>query len=47
MCDSNAKFKKIHDSIMDFRKNSFLWTQIADYGFDSFMMQQQRAGKLG
>jgi TRAP-type mannitol/chloroaromatic compound transport system substrate-binding protein len=47
MCDTNAKFKKIHDSIMDFRKNTFLWTQIADYGFDSFMMQQQRAGKLG
>jgi TRAP-type mannitol/chloroaromatic compound transport system substrate-binding protein len=47
MCAENPKFKKIHDSVMDFRKNAFLWTQVADYGYDNFMMQQQRAGKLG
>lgn len=44
---SNAKFKKIHDNYMSFRKDAFLWLQIADYGYDSFMMTQQRAGKLG
>lgn len=44
---SNEKFKKIHDSIMAFRKDAFLWAQISEFGFDSFMMTQQRAGKLG
>jgi TRAP-type mannitol/chloroaromatic compound transport system substrate-binding protein len=47
MSAANPKFKKIHDSIMDFRKSAFLWAQIADYGYDAFMMTQQRAGKLG
>ncbi len=47
ICASNAKFKKVHDNIMAFRKDSFLWEQIADYGYDSFMMTLQRAGKLG
>ena len=44
---SNAKFKKIYDSVMAFRKDSYLWAQIAEYSYDAFMMNQQRAGKLG
>jgi TRAP-type mannitol/chloroaromatic compound transport system substrate-binding protein len=43
----NPKWKKVYDSLAAFRKDSFLWVQIADLGFDSFMMNQQRAGKLG
>jgi TRAP-type mannitol/chloroaromatic compound transport system substrate-binding protein len=44
---SNAKFKKIYDSMMAYRKDAFLWEQIADFTYDAFMMSQQRNGKLG
>ena len=44
---SNAKFKKIYDSQMAYRKDAYLWAQIADFTYDAFMMGQQRAGKLG
>ena len=43
---TNAPFKKIWDSIKAFRKDHFLYTQIAEYNFDTFMMLQQRANKL-
>jgi len=46
MTASNADFKKIWDSIVAFRKEHYLWTQVAEYNFDTFMMIQQRAGKL-
>ncbi|GHC63923.1 TRAP transporter substrate-binding protein [Limoniibacter endophyticus] len=39
-------FKKIWDAIIKFRAEYFLWTQIADSQFDTYMMQQQRAGTL-
>ncbi|MHB1103558.1 MAG: TRAP transporter substrate-binding protein [Devosia sp.] len=43
---SNAQFKKVWDSIKAFRKDHYLWTQIAEYNYDTFMMTQQRAGAL-
>jgi TRAP-type mannitol/chloroaromatic compound transport system substrate-binding protein len=43
---SNPQFKKVWGSIKAFRKDYYLWTQIAEYNFDTFMMIQQRAGKL-
>lgn len=43
---SNAKFKKVYDSIAAFRKEAYLWAQLSEYSFDTFMMTQQRAGKL-
>jgi TRAP-type mannitol/chloroaromatic compound transport system substrate-binding protein len=43
---TNAGFKKIFDSQAAFRKDAYLWAQIAEYTFDTFMMLQQRAGKL-
>ncbi|MGN6585268.1 MAG: TRAP transporter substrate-binding protein [Rhizobiaceae bacterium] len=43
---SNPEFKKVWESIKAFRKDYYLWTQIAEYNFDTFMMIQQRAGKL-
>jgi TRAP-type mannitol/chloroaromatic compound transport system substrate-binding protein len=42
----NAMFKKLYDSQKDFRRNSFLWLQLSEYNFDTFMMVQQRNGKL-
>ena len=32
---------------MAYRKDAFLWEQIADFTYDTFMMAQQRNGKLG
>jgi TRAP-type mannitol/chloroaromatic compound transport system substrate-binding protein len=43
---SNAGFKKIFDSQRAFLKDAYLWDQVAEYTFDTFMMIQQRAGKL-
>jgi TRAP-type mannitol/chloroaromatic compound transport system substrate-binding protein len=43
---SNAAFKKIFDSQRAFLKDVYLWDQVAEYTFDTFMMIQQRAGKL-
>jgi TRAP-type mannitol/chloroaromatic compound transport system substrate-binding protein len=43
---TNAMFKKIHDSQTAFKRDAYLWAQIAEYNYDTFMMQQQQAGKL-
>jgi TRAP-type mannitol/chloroaromatic compound transport system substrate-binding protein len=45
----NAKspvFKTIYDNQMAFRKDAYLWGQFSEYTFDTFMMIQQRNGKL-
>ena len=46
MTSTNPGFKKIWDSITAFRKDYFLNAQVAEYNYDTFMMLQQRAGKL-
>ena len=43
---NNADFKKIWESIKGFRKDHFLYAQVAEYNYDTFMMLQQRANKL-
>ena len=43
---SNAAFKKIYDSQVAFRKDAYLWAQISEYTYDTFMMIQQRGDKL-
>ncbi|MVA95907.1 twin-arginine translocation signal domain-containing protein [Nitratireductor sp. CAU 1489] len=42
----NATFKKIYDNQLAFKKDAYLWAQLTEYNFDTFMMIQQRAGKL-
>lgn len=42
----NPAFKKIYDSMMTVRADFFLWQQIAEYSFDTFMMLKQREGAL-
>jgi TRAP-type mannitol/chloroaromatic compound transport system substrate-binding protein len=42
----NPAFKKIYDSTMAYRADAYLWFQVAEYSYDSFMMGQQRVGKL-
>jgi len=43
---SNADFKKLYDAAVAYRKDAYLWFQISEYTFDTFMMIQQREGKL-
>ncbi|KPL54849.1 TRAP transporter substrate-binding protein [Prosthecomicrobium hirschii] len=38
----NPGFKKIYDSITAFRGDQYLWFQISEYTYDTFMMVQQR-----
>jgi TRAP-type mannitol/chloroaromatic compound transport system substrate-binding protein len=42
----NPTFKKIYEDQVAFRRDSYLWLQLAEYSFDTFMMVQQRSGKL-
>jgi TRAP-type mannitol/chloroaromatic compound transport system substrate-binding protein len=35
----NADFKKIYDSISAFRNDQYLWWQVAEYGYDTFMIR--------
>jgi TRAP-type mannitol/chloroaromatic compound transport system substrate-binding protein len=47
--DLSAKspaFKKIYDHQQAFKKDSYLWAQVAEYSYDTFMMMQQRNGAL-
>ncbi|MBL8789291.1 MAG: TRAP transporter substrate-binding protein [Rhizobiales bacterium] len=43
---ANAPFKKIHDSMMAFRADAYLWQQVSEATFDTFMMGQQRKKQL-
>ena len=36
---SNADFKKVYESVVAFRNDQYLWWQVAEYGFDSFMIR--------
>ena len=43
---TSPAFKTIWDSIKAFRKDHYLWNQIAELNYDAFMQAQQRAGTL-
>ncbi|TCU15837.1 TRAP transporter substrate-binding protein [Rhizobium sullae] len=43
---SNPSFKKIYDDQTAFKRDAYLWMQLSEYTFDTFMMIQQRSGKL-
>ena len=38
---NNPMFKKLHESLVAFRNDSFAWQQVAELGFDSFMMRMR------
>jgi TRAP-type mannitol/chloroaromatic compound transport system substrate-binding protein len=40
----NAKFKKVHDAMMAFRGDEYLWWQVAEYTFDNFMIRVRARG---
>ena len=39
-------FKKITASQDEFKKDAYLWAQVAEYNYDTFMMMLQQGGKL-
>ena len=43
---TNPTFAKILESQQAFKRDAYLWAQIAEYNYDTFMMVQQQAGKL-
>ncbi|MBW6505749.1 MAG: TRAP transporter substrate-binding protein [Rhodobacteraceae bacterium] len=43
---TNPGFKKIWGSIKEFRGQNYLWAQVAEYNYDTFMMIQQRNGNI-
>ncbi|MGL4489291.1 MAG: TRAP transporter substrate-binding protein [Rhizobiaceae bacterium] len=43
---SSPAFKKVYDNQLAFKKDAYLWAQISEYTYDTFMMNQQRAGTL-
>jgi TRAP-type mannitol/chloroaromatic compound transport system substrate-binding protein len=40
----NADFKKMYDSLREFRNEEYLWFQVAEYGFDTFMIRARSRG---
>jgi TRAP-type mannitol/chloroaromatic compound transport system substrate-binding protein len=41
---SNADFKKVYDSLAAYRSDGFLWWQVAEYSFDTFMIRSRARG---
>lgn len=42
----NEWFKKMYEAMLEYRNDWYLYAQTSEYTFDTFMMIQQRAGKL-
>jgi len=42
----NPTFKKVYEAMKAFRADAYLWFQLAEYTFDTFMMTQQRKNTL-
>ena len=40
----NADFKQIYDSYAAFRGDQYLWWQVAEYSFDTFMIRNRAKG---
>ena len=40
----NADFKKVHDAMMAFRNDQYLWWQIAEFGYDAYMIRSRSKG---
>ncbi len=46
LSEQSPAFKKMYDSHLAFKKDAYTWMQVAEHTFDTFMMFQQRSGKL-
>jgi TRAP-type mannitol/chloroaromatic compound transport system substrate-binding protein len=41
---ANADFKKVYDSMMPFRNDQYLWWQVAEYTYDTFLIRARARG---
>ena len=41
---ANPTFKKIYDAQMAFRNDQYLWWQVAEYGYDNYMIRSRTKG---
>jgi len=41
LSQSNPMFKKMYDSLVPYRSDSYLWMQVAEMGFDNFMVRMR------
>ena len=41
---TNPDYKKVWDSIVAFRNDEYLWWQVAEYGYDTFMIRSRARG---
>ena len=41
---SNADFKKVYDNMVAFRNDEYLWWQVAEYTYDTFMIRSRPRG---
>jgi len=41
---SNPKFKRVHESYMNFRNEEYLWWQVGEYPYDNFIIRQRAKG---
>lgn len=41
---ANADFKKLYESILPFRNDQYLWWQVAEYTFDTFLIRARARG---
>ena len=46
LSEKSPSFKTLYDSQLAFKKDAYLWAQVAEYSYDTFMMIQQRNGAL-
>jgi TRAP-type mannitol/chloroaromatic compound transport system substrate-binding protein len=44
LSQTNPHFKKLYDSLLAFRSESYQWMRVAELGFDSFMMRVRGGG---
>ena len=40
----NAEFKKVYDNLVAFRTDEYLWWQVAEYSYDTFMIRMRSRG---
>jgi len=42
--DQSEDFRRIYDHLVAFRDDQYLWWQVAEFGYDAFMVRQRRGG---
>ena len=42
IASTNAPFKKVYESMNAYTNNAYQWFQVAELGYDSFMVRHQR-----